>query len=102
MFAAAIGASLLCGFHMFAHDFSPLALGLFLCIGRMSERLSRSGRIAMKLLIGIFWMPPLYLLAVATHTMFLLAPLLLAFVVGTLMLATCNSREALREGSTPC
>src|SRR5205823_4557557 len=32
MFAAAIAASLLCGSHMFAHDFSPLILAMLLVV----------------------------------------------------------------------
>jgi len=77
-FAAAVTASLLCGSHMFTHDFSPLAIALFLAAG--FQRLAhKTFRIATRLILAAFWTSPVYFLFVKWHCMYVMAVLLLAF-----------------------
>lgn len=77
-FAAAIGASLLCGSHMFTHDFSPLAIAMFLLAGSVRGA-STPLRFAASLTIAVFWTFPLYFLFVKWHCMYVMAMVLLAF-----------------------
>ena len=78
VFAAAIAASLLCGSHMFTHDFSPLGIAMFLAAGSLS-RVSKVLRITTFLTLAVFWTFPLYFLFVKWHCMYVMAIALLAF-----------------------
>lgn len=77
-FAAAIAASLLCGSHMFTHDFSPLGIAMFLVAGSMRGA-GRAVRVAASLVLALFWAFPLYFLFVKWHCMYVMAIALLAF-----------------------
>ena len=77
-FAAAVAASLLCGSHMFTHDFSPLALAMLLLAGRIRGT-STALRFAASLAVAVFWSFPLYFLFVKWHCMYLMAIALLVF-----------------------
>jgi hypothetical protein len=88
MFAAAVAASLLSGSHMFTHDFSPLALALFLAAASFSRSDApghRGLRIAMTTAIVLFWAFPIYFLFVAWHCLYLMCPLLLLFAYSALL-----------------
>lgn len=77
-FAAAVTASLLCGSHMFTHDFSPIAIAMFLAAGSLKAG-SKPVRIGAGLTLAIFWVFPSYFLLVKWHVMFLMAIVMLAF-----------------------
>lgn len=77
-FASAIAASLLCGSHMFTHDFSSLAIAMFLVAGSLKSS-TRSLRIVTSLILAVFWMFPLYFLFVKWHCLYVMAVVLLAF-----------------------
>jgi alpha-1,2-mannosyltransferase len=77
-FAAAVTASLLCGSHMFTHDFSPLAIAMFLAAGSLKAG-SKPVRIAAGVTLALFWLFPSYFLLVKWHCMFLMAIVMLAF-----------------------
>lgn len=87
MFAVAIAVSLVTGFHMFAHDISPLLLAMFLVLPKIAAH----GDIGLRLLLGstlvVFWIPPVYFILVAQHSLYLFCPLLLIFAAATLALS---------------
>jgi hypothetical protein len=88
MFAAGVGAALVTGSHMFTHDFSPLILAMFLATAGLSmPQPVTPARYATILSLVAFWSFPIYFLFVAWHTMFLMCPIFLLFIWGTLTLA---------------
>ena len=93
MFAAAVAASLLSGAHMFTHDFSPLALGLFLVAARL-HGLSRDLRTVLVFTLVVFWAFPLYFLFVKWHCLYLMAIVLITFVWAGMRAAQTNAVNA--------
>jgi hypothetical protein len=93
MFASAIAASLLTGSHMFTHDFSPLALALFLVIANFPDKRSRALRWALLATAVLFWTVPIYFLFVAWHCLYLLCPVLLVFAFSTLFASKFVGQE---------
>lgn len=96
MFSAAIASALLCGSHMFAHDFSPLILAMLLAASHV-RALAVPGRVlwpsvATKVALALFWAVPIYFLFVKWHCLFLLAPVLFLFVWGATNCATLPVR----------
>jgi Glycosyltransferase family 87 len=91
MFAAAVGASLLCGSHMFTHDFSPLIVAMLLALGHSSVGKKDQGvgaaAVAVRISSALFWMFPIYFLAVKWHCLYLMAPVLLLFIWGSMRIA---------------
>jgi Glycosyltransferase family 87 len=99
MFAAAIAASLLCGSHMFAHDFSPLILAMFL--GAAMLRYARWGvRFALTFTLIVFWTFPLYFLFVKWHCLYLMALALLGFTWSCAECAKHTGRPRVHEAQT--
>jgi hypothetical protein len=97
-FAAALAASLAAGDHMFTHDFSPLMLALLLVAGRLFDNRPLPGerggiRRALKIVLAFFWSFPIYFVLVAWHCLFLLAPVLVVFVVLVIALAKNGERR---------
>lgn len=95
-FAAAIAASLLCGSHMFTHDFSPLVIAMFLVAGSVRSG-SRSLRIVTALTLAVFWTSPLYFLFVKWHSLYLMAVVLLAFTWCCVRIAGYSGVETISE-----
>ena len=92
IFSASVAASLLCGSHMFTHDFSPLILPMLLTAGSPSSLqnpfpTSPWTRRGIKLTVALFWMFPIYFLLVKWHCLYLMGPVLLLFVWGTISIA---------------
>jgi hypothetical protein len=87
MFAGAIAVSLLTGFHMFTHDFSPLILAMFLVAAHLHARGSIALRTALWITLILFWLPPIYFAFVSWHTLYLMCPVLLVFALSALRLA---------------
>jgi len=91
MFAAAVTASLLSGFHMFTHDFSPLLLAMLVAAGQISPGLNSRvvpwARAAIWISIAVFWIFPIYFLFVKWHCLYLMCPVLLLFTIGTVGMA---------------
>jgi len=79
MYAGGIAASLVVGFHMFTHDFSPLVLGLFIAAAAIRTTPSRSWRAGMLFILIVFWLPPIYFILVGTHLLYLMCPILVLF-----------------------
>jgi hypothetical protein len=86
-FSAAVVVSLMTGFHMFAHDLSPLLLALLLVTAHFPAPGRMPLRVALGTTLGIFWAPPVHFLLLAGHCAYLLFPVLLIFTVATLKLA---------------
>jgi hypothetical protein len=84
MFAAALAASLICGSHMFTHDFSPLILALLLAAAHSKGSYSRAKLPALITRVAaiLFWTAPIYFLLVKWHRLYLMAPVLLGFIWG--------------------
>ena len=87
MFAGAMAVSLLTGFHMFTHDFSPLLLAMFLVVAHLHTRGTIALRTTLWTTLALFWMPPIYFAFVSWHTLYLMCPVLLVFALSTLRLA---------------
>jgi hypothetical protein len=85
MFASAVAASLLTGLHMFTHDFSPLALALFIALANFPDRKHRELCWILTATIVLFWTVPIYFLFVAWHCLYLMCPVLLLFAFSTLL-----------------
>jgi hypothetical protein len=85
MFASAVAASLLTGSHMFTHDFSPLALSLFIAAANFANLGDRELRWTLMATVVLFWSFPIYFLFVAWHCLYLLCPVLLLFAFSTLL-----------------
>lgn len=97
MFAAAIPGSLLCGLHMFTHDFSPLLLALFLALSTLPSRNQLWVRNIMIATLALFWLPPIYFVLVAVHRLYLMCPLLLLFMLSAVFAA----KRSAQAGSPP-
>lgn len=98
MFAAAIATSLLCGSHMFTHDFSPLILAMLLVGGRGSNFPSAGlnpvfGRISTRAVLILFWTFPIYFLLVKWHCLYLMGPVLFLFAWGTVRVSSAQKTE---------
>jgi uncharacterized membrane protein len=97
MFAAAVAGSLLSGSHMFTHDFSPLALAMFIALASLPPRHHRVLRVVMIFTLVVFWLPPVYFVLVASHGMYLLCPLLLLFSLSAVLTKKYLSQGLPRE-----
>ena len=97
MMAATVTASLISGSHMFTHDFSPLALAMFLVGSRISNLGSDAAsalRIALRILLIILWAFPVYFVLVARHCLFLMCPVLLLLIYCSVRMAeTLQERQ---------
>lgn len=87
-FATSIVIALVTSVHMFTHDLSPIILAALLAASHFPRRNRLGLRLALGLALVILWLPPVYLALVAWHCMYLLFPVLLAFAIATLLLAT--------------
>ena len=97
MFASAIAASLLAGSHMFTHDFSPLALALFIAVSNLPDRSHWELRWTLMTTVALFWTVPIYFLFVAWHCLYLLCPVLLLFAFSTLLASKYAGRQTPSE-----
>lgn len=100
MYAAAVAVSLMTGFHMFTHDFSPLMLALLLVAGHFPGRKRPALRIILATVMALFWIPPVYFGLVALHAMYLMFSLLLIFTLAALALSK-GSVEGMLMGGNP-
>lgn len=99
MFAAAVGVSLAAGFHMFVHDFSPLALGLFLIAANFPAAEPRWLRYLLGTAMALFWIPPFFFALLAKHSAYLIFPVLMALVLGALKLAAAATASDEQGGA---
>ena len=90
-FALSIVVALATGIHMFAHDMSPLALSAFLVMPCLAGSSHRGWSVVTWICIVLFWLPPLYLIAIGRHALYLLFPLL-----ALLAIALAQTRESHR------
>jgi hypothetical protein len=86
MFAAAIVVSLVTGFHMFAHDLSPMLLAMLLVMANLPRQGNRGLRVTLQATLVLLWIPPLYFVLLAWHCVYLWVPVLIVFMIGTLKL----------------
>jgi hypothetical protein len=99
IFAIAIVVSLITGFHMFAHDLSPLLLAMLLVMPQIPKQGSVGLRVLLWSTLVFFWIPPIYFVLIAHHCMYLLFPLLVIFGGGTLKLAVEAGSDHADPGS---
>lgn len=93
MFAASIAVSLMTGFHMFTHDFSPLMLAVLLAAAHLPPAgLQRRTLIASMV---IFFCPFVYFPLVAWHSLYLMFVVLLAFMLLTATNVSQTKRRAI-------
>jgi hypothetical protein len=98
MFAASVAVSLITGFHMFTHDFSPIILGLFLAMAHFPRAQNKWLRIILSITLALFWTPPVYFALVSWHCMYLMFPVLLIFAMSALLLARSSTEYSQGEG----
>jgi hypothetical protein len=87
MFAAALTVSLVTAPHLYIYDLTLMLLAMLLVMGssQWSEQsVQRRVLIAVVVILNI---PPLYLLLLRWHAMYLLAPVLVAFALAAISLA---------------
>jgi hypothetical protein len=87
MFAAAVVVSLVDGFHMFAHDLSPLLLAMLLVAAHFPPKGRPALRLALGATLALLWIPGLHFGLLALHCSYLMFPILVVFGVATLRLA---------------
>jgi hypothetical protein len=86
MFALAVVASLVTGFHMFTHDLSPLILAMLLVVAHFPLR-GGVLRSILRFSLLLFWIPVTYFALIEWHCMYLLFAVLIAFAAAVVMLA---------------
>ncbi len=96
MFSAAIQVSLVTGFHMFTHDLSPLLLAILLVLAHVAESRRSGLRFALLACTTVFFLPPVYFELLGRHRFYFLFPLLIAFMFGTMRLATSLAPASLQ------
>jgi len=99
MFAGALAVSLVTGFHMYTHDFSPLMLALLLVAAHFPGRDKLALRLALGTTLILFWIPPLYFALVSWHSLYLMSPVLIVFGVSALTLARSDAKGRLVGGA---
>ena len=87
MFAAAVVVSLVTSLHMFTYDLSPLLLAMLVVAGYFPGRAHTLLRMVLGTILIMFWMPPLFLLLLARHQVYLWFPVLMLFMIGIFKLA---------------
>jgi hypothetical protein len=87
MFAAAVVVSLVTSLHLFTYDLSPLLLAMLLVAGYFPGRAHTLLRIVLGTTLVILWMPPIFLLLLAHHWVYLWFPVLMLFMIGIFKLA---------------
>jgi Glycosyltransferase family 87 len=87
MFAAAVLVSLATSLHMFTYDLSPLLLPMLLVATHFPGHSRTLLRIILGTTLLMFWMPPLFLLSLASHTVYFWFPVLMSFLIGIFKLA---------------
>jgi glycosyl transferase family 87 len=90
-FATSIVVALVTGIHMFAHDLSPLALSMFLVLPHLGHRGAGGWTAVTFVCIVLCWIPPLYFLAIAGHSLYLLFPLLSLLALGITQVSEGNN-----------
>ena len=98
MFAGALAASLLTGFHMLSHDLSPLMLSMLLVLGHFPSQRRSALRITVGGSLAFFCIPPLYFVLLAGHHLYLVCPILVVFALSAFWLAASADKEILMRG----
>ena len=101
MFAGAVAVSLVTGFHMFTHDFSPLMLAMLLVVAHLPGKERPRLRLLLKSTLVVFWIWPLYFALVALHSLYLMFPVLVVFALTAFRLAAIPAEGFLMEGKRP-
>ena len=86
-FAATIIIAMVASSHMFTHDMSPLVLASLLTAAQIPAQSNSALRIALRVLIFILWIPPLYFALVASHCMYLFLVVLMTFAAALFVAA---------------
>jgi len=98
MFAGAVAVSLMTGFHMFTHDFSPLILALVLVLAHFPPAEYTKLRLIIAVPLVVFWMPPIYFALVNWHCMYLMFPMLMIFAMSAILRAGSLTESWRAEG----
>ena len=97
MFAGAVAVSLMTGFHMFTHDFSPLILALVLVLAHFPPADIPSSDDHCCSPGGVL-MPPIYFALVNWHCMYLMFPMLMIFAMSAILRAGSLTESWRAEG----
>jgi hypothetical protein len=90
MFAAALTVSVVTAPHLYIYDLTMMLLPMFLVIGSPQWSRQSSDRRVLIAAMVILNTPPLYLLLLEWHAMYILAPVLVAFAFAAINLASKN------------
>jgi hypothetical protein len=84
-FATSVVVALVTGVHMFAHDVSPLAIAVFLVLPYVNTYAPRGWRAVWLGCVLALWIPPVYIVAIARHELYLLFPVLVGLIAAQVM-----------------
>jgi hypothetical protein len=84
-FATSVVVALVTGVHMFAHDVSPLAMAIFLVLPYLNTYAPRGWRAVWLGCVLALWIPPVYIVTIARHELYLLFPVLLGLIAAQVM-----------------
>ena len=87
MFAAALTVSVVTAPHLYIYDLTLMLLPMLLVIGSSPWSEESAQRRVLIVVMVILYIPPVYLLLLRWHAMYLLAPALVAFALATMSLA---------------
>jgi len=87
MFSIAVIVSLITSLHMFTPDLSPLIIAMLVAARYFPARNHTLLRMVFGTTLVMFWMPPLFLLLLAHHWVYLWFPVLILFTIAISKLA---------------
>jgi hypothetical protein len=87
MFAVTIVVSLVTSLHMFTPDLSPLIITMLLVVRYFPGHSHNFLRLVLGTTLVMLWMPPLFLLLLARHSVYLWFPVLMMLMIGIFKLA---------------
>jgi len=87
MFAAALTVSVVTAPHLYVYDLTLMLLAMLLVIGSSQWSEESVQRRILIVVIAILYFPPIYLLLLRWHAMYILAPALVAFALAAISLA---------------
>jgi hypothetical protein len=93
-FATSVVVALITGVHMFAHDLSPLAMAIFLVLPHLNNYAPHKWRAVWLGCVVLLWIPPVYIVAIARHQLYLLLPVLLSLIAAQLMSSRMHALHA--------
>ncbi|MGA7926352.1 MAG: glycosyltransferase family 87 protein [Candidatus Sulfotelmatobacter sp.] len=87
MFAAALAVSQVAAPHMYGYDLTLMLLAILLAVGSSQWSEKTGERVVLTAIIVILYCPPVYTMLLQWNSMYILAPVLVAFALAAISLA---------------